>query len=96
MAVGVELKFAGATTDQYDQLVAKMGYKAGGPGAPGGIFHCVTKTEDGLRVIDVWQTREVFEKFAQEKIGPLSQEVGISNPPQISFFEVHNYLTAAS
>ena len=94
MAVGVVLEFKGATLDQYDELVKRMGFTPGGKGAPGGLFHWVTKTNDGLRVTDVWDSQETFEKFAQEKIGPLSQEVGVTGPPEITFFEVHNYLTA--
>jgi hypothetical protein len=94
MAVGVVLEFQGASLDQYDQLVKRMGFTPGGKGAPGGLFHWVTKTDGGLRITDVWDTRETFEKFAQEKIGPLSQEVGVTSPPDVTFFEVHNYLTA--
>ena len=94
MAVGVVLQFEGATLDQYDELVERMGFSPGGTGAPGGLFHWVTQTDDGIRVTDVWQDRETFEQFAQDRIGPLSAEVGITNPPEISFFDVHNYLTA--
>lgn len=71
-----------------------MGFTPGGAGAPGGMFHWVTKTDSGFRVTDVWETREQFEKFAQEQIGPLAQEAGITAPPQSTFHEVHNYLTA--
>lgn len=95
MAVAVVLEFDGATLEQYDQIIQKMGFTPRGPGAPGGIFHWVTKTDNGIRVTDVWETREQFEKFAQEQIGPYSQEVGVSAPPQTAFYEVHNYLTAA-
>ena len=95
MAVAVVLEFDGATLEQYDQIVQRMGFTPGGPGAPGGIFHWVTKTDNGIRVTDVWETREQFERFAQEQIGPYSQEVGVSAPPQTTFYEVHNYLTAA-
>jgi hypothetical protein len=94
MAVGVVLDFAGATLDQYDQLVEKMGFSPGGRGAPGGLFHWVTQTDDGIRVTDVWQDRETFERFAQEQIGPLTAEVGITSPPRVSYFDVHNYLTS--
>ena len=94
MAVGVQLEFRGASLDQYDTLVKRMGFSPGGKGAPGGLFHWVTKTDDGIRVTDVWDSRETFEKFAQEKIGPLSQELGVPGPPEITFYEVHNYLTA--
>ncbi|HZU74187.1 MAG TPA: hypothetical protein VE990_15600 [Acidimicrobiales bacterium] len=94
MAIAVQLDFAGATLQQYDEIIAKMGFRKGGPGGPGGIFHWVTATDGGLRVTDVWETKEDFEKFAAEKIGPISQDVGLPNPPQVEFFEVHNYLTA--
>jgi hypothetical protein len=94
MAIGVVLDFEGATLAQYDQILQKMGLSPGGAGAPGGLFHWVTTTDTGLRITDVWQDRETFERFAQEQIGPYSAEVGIPNPPSVSFFEVHNYLTA--
>ncbi len=94
MAVGIQLDFKGATLEQYDQVIQKMGFRPGGTGGPGGLFHWVTKTSDGIRVVDVWQSREDFEKFSQEKIGPITQEVGFASPPNIQFFEVHNYLTA--
>ena len=35
MAIGVQLDFKGATLEQYDQLMDKMGFRPGGPGAPG-------------------------------------------------------------
>ena len=94
MATGVVLEFEGATVAQYDQIIEKMGFSPGGSGGPGGLFHWVTETEAGLRVTDVWESREHFEKFADEQIGPMSQEVGLPNPPTITFHEVHNYLTA--
>ena len=94
MAVAVVLEFDNATLDQYDQVVEKMGFSPGGPATPGGLFHWVTPTDGGFRATDVWESRERFESFAEEQIGPYTAEVGITNPPQISFFEVHNYLTA--
>ena len=94
MAVAVQLDFKGTTLDQYDQVIEKMGFRPAGAGAPSGLFHWVTKTDDGIRVVDVWETKEAFEKFAQDEIGPRTQEVGIPSPPEIQFFELHNYLTA--
>lgn len=94
MAVAVQLDFEGATLGQYDQIIGKMGFAPRGKGGPGGLFHWVTKTQSGLRVTDVWESREAFEKFAAEQIGPISAEVGLPNPPAIQFFAVHNYPTA--
>ncbi len=94
MAVAFELRFAGATLEQYDGIVRRMGFTEGGKGAEGGLFHWVAKTEDGIRVVDVWQSAEHFERFAKETMRPLVQEAGITTEPEISSFPVHNYLTA--
>lgn len=93
MAVAVQLDFAGATLEQYDEVCKKMGLTPKGPGPAGAISHFATLTDSGLRVVDVWQTREQFDKFAQEQIGPFSAEVGLPGPPEMQFFEVHNYFT---
>ena len=37
MAIGVQQDFHGATLAQYDQVIAKMGFRPGGTGAPGGL-----------------------------------------------------------
>ncbi len=94
MAVAVQIDLRGGTLEQYDQVIEKMGLQKGGPGGPGSLFHWVRKTDDGIRVIDVWESQEAFDSFARSKIGPITQEVGMPNPPEIQFFEVHNYFTA--
>ena len=48
----------------------------------------------GFRVVDVWNSREEFEAFIENTIGPLAAQVGIPGPPSMQFFEVHNYFTA--
>jgi hypothetical protein len=57
------------------------------------VFHWVTKTDGGIRVTDVWDSREQFDKFAKEQIGPITMEVGLPNPPTVEYFEVHNTLS---
>jgi len=92
MAVAVEQTFRGATTDQYDQIRERMGLTPGGATPPGALFHWVAETDDGLRIVDVWESREAFEQFAQEKIGPYSAEAGITDPPAMEFYDIHNHL----
>jgi hypothetical protein len=93
MAVGVVMEFEG-TLDQYDQVVERMGLEPGGPTPPGALFHWVTKTDNGFRVTDVWESREAFEQFAQEHIGPNAGAVGLG-PPEPTYFEAHNYFIKA-
>jgi hypothetical protein len=93
MAVAIMMDFPGATLDQYDQIIEKMGLEPGGDTPEGAHFHWVTATDDGIRVVDVWETQEQFDKFAEEQIGPYSQEVGIPAPPQTTVHQVHNHLS---
>jgi hypothetical protein len=94
MAVAVVLDFEGATLDQYDQVVERMGLTPGGAGPPGALFHWVAATDGGFRVTDVWETREQFDRFAEESIGPNSAAAGLDQPPRIAYHEVHNHFTA--
>ena len=93
MAVAVEMTFADASLEQYDQVIEKMGFRPGGQGAVGGLFHWVTAVQGGIRVVDVWNSLEEFQRFAEQKIGPITRSVGVGEP-EIRTSEVHNYLTA--
>ena len=90
MPVAVEMTFPGATLDQYDQVMGLMALEQVPDGA---LFHWVAQTGDGLKVVDVWETREAFDAFAAEKIGPLSAQVGLA-PPGIAYHDVHNHMSA--
>jgi hypothetical protein len=94
MPVAIEMDFPGATLEQYDQVIEKMGLEPGGDTPPGAIFHWVTQTPDGLHIIDVWETQEAFDKFAEEQIGPYTAEVGIEGPPETTVHQVHNHFKA--
>ena len=94
MPVAVQLDFKGMTLDDYDRVVEVMGFEHGGQTPPGALFHWATKTDDGIRVTDVWQDKGTFERFAEEQIGPKMAEAGIDSQPEITFHEVHNYLSA--
>jgi hypothetical protein len=52
----------------------------------------VGESEDGIRVVDVWEDRATFDKFAEEQIGPFSAEVGAPEP-EITEYAVHNNLS---
>ena len=93
MPVAVEMNFKGATLDQYDQIIQKMGLTPGGATPPAAISHWVAQTDEGIRVVDVWETQEAYDQFAAEQIGPYSAEAGITETPEVRVYDVHNYLT---
>jgi hypothetical protein len=91
VTVAVQLDFEGATLDQYDRVMAEMPMPAGAL-PPGALFHWVAATESGIRVVDVWEDRETFQRFADEHIGPSMHAAGVDIAPQITFLDVHNHL----
>jgi hypothetical protein len=96
MAIAVEAIFQGpnATLDNYKQALTKMGATPGGPHPdPDCLFHWATDIVGGFKVTDVWTGKAEFDKFAAEKIGPVSADLGMS-PPQVTFIDVDSYLTS--
>ena len=94
MAIAVVQDFAGATLDQYDQVISKMGLESGGAGPDGLMFHWAAATPEGVLITDVWETLGQFQEWAQEKTGPLAAEAGITDQPKVTVHELHGYLTA--
>lgn len=98
MAVAVVFEFPGMTQAQYEASADKV---TGGRGAvtrlsdwpvPGVISHTSAPTPDGWMVVDVWESEEAFERFA-EIIVPALQELGISDVrPKI--LPVHTVVTS--
>lgn len=93
MAIAAVLTFNGGTLERYDALLAKLGFQSGEAGPRGALFSWVTTTAEGLLVTGVWTSKRDFEHFATE-FGAFAAEVGVRGPPQITFHEVHSYLTA--
>lgn len=86
MAVCLIVNIPGGTLDQYDQVDAAVGEPRLGEGQ---ISHVAGATEDGFCVVDVWESREHFDRFMQDRLaGPL-EEAGVPQP-QITQFDVHN------
>jgi hypothetical protein len=85
MAVAIVMDFPGGTMAQYHDVTGKMGLDGRLP--PGALFHAAGSHMGGLRVIDVWEDRDVYGRFSEEQIGPLSQEVGMT-PPTVRMVDV--------
>ena len=92
MAVGLRLKFSGGTQEQYEAVHSSMGITDNPP--EGLIFHSAGPIDEGWGVIDFWESRDAFDRFAQGRLQPAIQEVGdraMPGPPDIKEFPVHNF-----
>ncbi len=92
MTVGLRIKFAGGTQQQYDATHGHMGIEDDPP--EGMIFHSAGPIDGGWGVIDFWESREAFERFIEGRFQPALQELGdrtLPGPPDIKEFPVHNF-----
>jgi hypothetical protein len=78
MAVVFMMDFAGGSADDYDWVMEQMAL--GGRPPAHALFHAAGAHETGWRVWDVWETADAFERFAKEKIGPLTSQRGMPEP----------------
>ena len=78
------------TSTQYDKVI--RGLEAAGLGSPKRrLYHIASPKEGGWLVVDVWESGELLDQFAQMLI-PVMQRVGVM-PPQPQVYPLHNVIT---
>jgi hypothetical protein len=60
-----------------------------GDPAPGGKFHASWFANDGLHVMDVWESPQHFQRFVETRLGPVTQKLGLKTQPKVEFAEAH-------
>ena len=88
MAVGIRIKFAGLSQEQFDE-VNKHVDPAGDP-PKGLLFHASGPIDEGWGVIDFWESRADFDAFQdriQSSVGAAG--VQLQAPPDVKEFPVH-------
>ena len=88
-AIAVVFDNPGMTSGQYDQVIKDL--EAAGEGSPKGrLYHVVSSKESGSFVVDVWESGELLDRFAQTLM-PILQKNGVT-PPQPQVYPVHNII----
>jgi hypothetical protein len=95
MAVVVSAVAPGLTADMYEAVSDRA---MSGDQLPEGCeLHIAGPVEQGWRVITVWDSREAFDRFREEKLLPAIREVaGDAGPPDVEpeVNPVHKLITA--
>jgi len=94
VAIGLRIKFAGGTQEQYVAVHDHLDIENRPP--RGLIFHSSGPVDAGWGVLAFWHTRAAFDDFAQQRLMPAVAELGdraFPAPPDIKEFPVHNYTT---
>jgi hypothetical protein len=88
MSTVMFMEWAGVTQDQYNQVMRNLDLDKNPPA--GGIFHVAGFTGGTLRVLDVWDSQQAFEKFQKDRLTTAVQKAGITTQPKVQFSPVHN------
>jgi hypothetical protein len=88
MTVGIRIKLAGITEEQFDKVNARIDPKGNPP--EGILFHASGPIDGGWGVIDFWESRADFDAFSS-RIGEAAAAVGVEmqGPPDVKEFPVH-------
>jgi hypothetical protein len=78
------------TTEQYDETIRRL--EKSGDWLPEGLeSHVAFKSNDNLRVSEIWDSRQQFDAFG-ERLMPVLRDVEI-DPGQPEVLEIHNIVT---
>lgn len=88
MAIGIRIKFAGLTQEQFDAVNKHVDPASDPP--KGLIFHASGPIDEGWGVIDFWDSREAFDAFAP-RIRSAVEAAGVElqGSPDVKEFPVH-------
>ena len=87
MAVVMVMRFAGITPEQYEEARERVRWDV--DYAQGGKLHIAAFDESGLRVTDVWESAEDFERFGNDRLMPALAEMGITQQPEVEILPLH-------
>jgi hypothetical protein len=93
MAVVMEMLWSEASLAQHDEARQKVAWEEDVP--DGAVFHVAWMGDDGLHVVDVWESEEAFNAFAEQRLMPVVKgDVGIEGEPQVTFSAAHRIFDA--
>jgi hypothetical protein len=82
-----------STWEQYQRVTAPTVE----PAPQGLILHVAGPTADGFRIIDVWESKDAWERFSEERIAPALAALGGPARPEPTFrdFDAAHVVTSA-
>lgn len=95
MAIALIHYYEGGTQEQYDKTLAAV-HPEGGGLPSGQTHHFAGPTDDGYKVIAIWDSQESLDTFISDVLQPAFAELegGFEGPPAEQTFEVANSVTA--
>jgi hypothetical protein len=71
--------------EQYEQVTASLV----DPPPAGLLLHVAGPTDEGVRIIDVWESKEDWQRFRSERLDPAIAALGGPARPEPTFRDLH-------
>jgi heme-degrading monooxygenase HmoA len=92
MAICVIAENPKGHAEMYEQVMQRVAQSGDVP-APGLIFQAAGPAEPGWRVISVWDSRDAWQRFVQERLASAWAEAGLSRDDvTFTVFDVHSFM----
>jgi quinol monooxygenase YgiN len=73
--------------EAYETITEQMFGTKMAPAVDGCLVHSAGEGPNGFRVVDIWESKEAFDSFMNDKLMPAMQEAGMGDmtgtPPEI-------------
>ncbi|HEY0126380.1 MAG TPA: hypothetical protein VGB58_04515 [Blastococcus sp.] len=70
-----------APVEFYDALHAELGRRGASADVQGLLFHLGRQTPGGFQVIEVWESKELCDRYTAELVNPAIAELSGGQPP---------------
>lgn len=88
MAIVMSMKWPGVTLEQYEQVRVGTNFEADPPS--GGVLHVAAHDGEGMRIVDVWDSADDFNRFVEQRLMPFVQQLGVDSQPDITILPAQN------
>ena len=96
MAVCIIMEFARLNAERYEALMNQLRLRGVNPAFPNGVVsNVVGFTGDSAFVVNVWDSKQLFEDFRVNRLTPALEAVGGLPQPRVTTFDVYKSYTVS-
>ena len=89
MTVVSTLDVHGLTAQEYRAVMDELGVETR---PEGGIYlHLTTPIELGFRVVEIWDEKQGFDRFVEQRLAPAGEAIGLDREMTIAVTPLHNF-----
>lgn len=77
MSILMIVELSGVTPATYESINESMGIHGDDDASEGLISHLACTTDEGMLIMDVWESKDAFDSFVAERLGPALAAAGV-------------------